>query len=75
MAEIGPQFWAPAVIGDFKEGEARAFFMMKVKEMEDELLQPSGKHDTSVDDEVWKQVYEVWHGMQLPVSVGTNFDV
>ena len=49
-AAIGPGFWAPEVIGDFQEDEARNF-------VEEELRQ--AQSSVTLDDNAWTKVYEV----------------
>lgn len=50
LAAIGPGFWAPQVIGDFHEGDARMFL--------EEQLSP-GNSGIAVDDDAWAKVYKV----------------
>ena len=50
LLAIGSGFWAPEVIGDFQEDEARKF-------LEEELRQ--GQSSVTVDDNAWKKIYEV----------------
>jgi hypothetical protein len=50
LAAIGPGFWAPEVIGDFQEGDARKFL--------EEMLHLK-RSSVTVDDSAWAKVYEV----------------
>ena len=52
LAAIGPGFWAPEVIGDFREDHARKFLEMRLS------LKSSS---VTVDDSAWAKVYEVLH--------------
>ena len=52
LAAIGPGFWAPEIIGDFQEGDARKFL--------EETLRLE-RSSVTVDDSAWAKVYEVLH--------------
>ena len=52
LAAIGSGFWAPEVIGDFQEGDARKFLEMRLR------LKSSS---VTVDDSAWAKVYKVLH--------------
>ena len=52
LVAIGPGFWAPEVIGDFQEGDARKFL--------EETLRLE-RSSVTVDDSAWAKVYEVLH--------------
>jgi hypothetical protein len=52
FAAIGPGFWAPEVIGDFHEGDARKFLEMRLRLKGSNVI---------VDDIAWAKVYKVLH--------------
>ena len=52
LAAIGPGFWAPEVIGDFQEGDARKFLEMRLRLKSNNVI---------VDDIAWAKVYKVLH--------------
>ena len=51
-ATVGSGFWAPEVIGDFQEGDARRFLEMRLR---------LKRSSVTVDDIAWAKVYEVLH--------------
>ena len=50
LAAIGSGFWAPEVIGDFQEGDARKFLEAELRKNGDRV---------TFDDNAWAKVYEV----------------
>ena len=60
LAALGSGFWAPEVIGDFQEGDARKFLEMRMRRK---------NSNVTVDDTAWVKIYQVWHPESLTATV------
>jgi hypothetical protein len=52
LAGVGARFWLPSVVGDFREGDAREFLELTLREI---------GSTARVDDSAWAKVFEVRH--------------